>query len=111
GQAARAAGASAMIDVSDGLAIDLHRMADASGVGFRLDTVPVAPGATREEALGGGEDYELVVATADPDALAGAFAAAGLRAPVVFGRCTGDPADRLLGGEPLGRLGWEHPMG
>lgn len=111
GRAARDAGATAMIDVSDGLAIDLHRMADASGVGFRLDAVPVAPGATREEALGGGEDYELVVATPDPAALAGAFAAAGLRAPVVIGACTADPAERRLGDEPLARLGWEHPLG
>ena len=50
-----------MIDVSDGLALDLHRLADASGVGFRLDDVPVADGATLDEALGGGEDYELVL--------------------------------------------------
>jgi thiamine-monophosphate kinase len=111
GRAARDAGATAMIDVSDGLALDLHRMADASGVGFRLDAVPVAPGATREEALGGGEDYELVVATPDPVAMAGAFAAAGLRAPVVIGACTADPAERCLGDEPLARLGWEHPLG
>jgi thiamine-monophosphate kinase len=100
-----------MIDVSDGLAIDLHRLADASGVGFRLHALPVAPGATREEALGGGEDYELVVATPDPDALAGAFAAAGLRPPLVIGACTADPDDRRLDGEPLARLGWEHPVG
>ena len=46
GAVARGAGAHAMIDVSDGLALDLHRLADASGVGFRLDDVPVADGAT-----------------------------------------------------------------
>jgi thiamine monophosphate kinase len=50
-----------MIDVSDGLALDLHRLADVSGVGFTLDSVPVAEGAIQEDALGGGEDYELVV--------------------------------------------------
>ena len=67
GEVARRAGARAMIDVSDGLALDLHRLADASGVGFELDAVPVAEGATLDEALGGGEDYELVVVI-EPDA-------------------------------------------
>ena len=46
GEAARLAGARAMIDVSDGLLIDLGHVADLSGVGFRLDEVPVAPGAS-----------------------------------------------------------------
>jgi thiamine-monophosphate kinase len=110
GQAARQAGARAMLDVSDGLAIDLHRLADASGVGFRLDEVPVAAGATRQEALGGGEDYELVVATADPDRLADRFALEGRRPPLVLGRCTADPGERLLDGEPLPPLGWQHAV-
>ena len=64
--AARAAGATAMMDISDGLGLDLHRLADASGVGFVLDDVPVADGATLEEALGGGEDYELLIAARRP---------------------------------------------
>ncbi len=111
GRVAAEAGASAMIDVSDGLALDLHRLADASGVGFVLDAVPVAPGARLDEALGGGEDYELVVATPDPGALGAAFAGAGLRPPVVMGRCTAGVGERLLGGEPLGRLGFDHAVG
>ena len=52
GEAARRAGAHAMIDVSDGLALDLHRLADASGVGFALDDVPVAEGATSKRRSG-----------------------------------------------------------
>jgi len=110
GQVARLAGARAMIDVSDGLSIDMYRLAGASGVGFQLDAVPVAPGATLPEALGGGEDYELVVATADPDGLVAAFSAAGLRPPVPIGRCTADPLERVLDREPLPRLGWQHPI-
>jgi thiamine-monophosphate kinase len=108
GRSARHAGVAAMMDVSDGLALDLHRLAEASGVGVRLDSVPVAPGATEEEALGGGEDFELVIATAHPDRLAESFTAAGLRAPIPIGWCTADPAERTLSDRPLGRQGWEH---
>jgi thiamine-monophosphate kinase len=48
GRVARRAGATAMIDLSDGLVVDVARLADASGVGIVLDDVPVAPGATPE---------------------------------------------------------------
>ncbi len=113
GEAARRAGVHAMIDVSDGLALDLHRLADASGVGFELDEVPVAPGATPEEALGGGEDYELVLAAAPGtvDALCAHFEDAGLRMPRPIGVIGADPSVRLLRGEPLARLGWQHRVG
>jgi thiamine-monophosphate kinase len=52
--------ASACMDLSDGLSIDLYRMCDASGVSARLEHVPIAAGATLEQALHGGEDYELL---------------------------------------------------
>ena len=115
GDAARRGGAHAMIDVSDGLALDLHRLADASGVGFSLDDVPVAAGATLDEALGGGEDYELLlaVAEADADALESLFGEddAGLREPIRLGRIVDDPELRVLGTSPLERLGWQHRIG
>lgn len=111
GVVARAAGATAMMDVSDGLGIDLHRLARASGVGIALDVVPVAPGATDEEALGGGEDFELIVATPEPDRLASAFAERGLRPPIVVGRCTSDERQRTWAAAPLGRAGFEHRVG
>ncbi len=111
GVVARDAGAAAMMDVSDGLAIDLHRLADASGVGVVLHTVPVAPGATEEEALGGGEDFELVVASPDPAGLVDAFVSAGLRPPIEIGRCSADRAERTLRGRPLERSGFEHVIG
>jgi thiamine-monophosphate kinase len=111
GEAARRAGARAMIDVSDGLGADLAHLADASGVGVRLERVPVASAATEEEALGGGEDYELIIATPDPDGLVESFAASGLEPPLEIGHCTGDRAERLLRGRPLEPTGWEHPWG
>ncbi len=55
-------GATGMIDVSDGLTLDLSRLCKSSGVGARLriSDVPVAAGATIDDALGGGEDYEIL---------------------------------------------------
>lgn len=110
GCVARRAGATAMIDVSDGLGIDLHRMAEASGVGVTLEHVPMAAGATEDEALGGGEDYELVIATPQPERLVRAFCEAGLRTPIVIGGCTDDVGERALRGGPLPRAGYEHDV-
>ncbi len=102
-----------MMDVSDGLALDLHRLADASEVGFVLDSVPVADGATLEEALGGGEDYELVVVIGPDrvDTAAGSWAGAGLRPLQRIGVVTADPTHRTLGGRELAQLGWQHRLG
>ena len=76
GQTLAQAGATAMMDVSDGLLLDLSRLCAESAVGARLqlDTVPIAPGLVElsealdvdplELALSGGEDYELLATLA-----------------------------------------------
>ena len=54
----------AMMDLSDGLAKDLPRLAEASGCGFVLDraALPLTAGCSIEQALGDGEDFELLFA-------------------------------------------------
>jgi thiamine-monophosphate kinase len=91
GEAARRAGATAMIDISDGLVADLNHLAAASKVGYRLDSVPIAPGATDEQALHGGDDYELLFA-----------GPAGLPIGIPIGTCTDDTTQRMTA------RGWEH---
>jgi len=53
--------ASACMDITDGLSLDLHRLCLASRVSAAIDRpLPVAPGATFEHALSAGDDYELL---------------------------------------------------
>jgi len=56
-----------MMDISDGLASDLPRLAQASGCGFevQMDEIPRAPWTKLPEALTDGEDFELLF-TMDP---------------------------------------------
>ncbi len=107
GLAARAAGATSMIDVSDGLLADLGHLADASGVGFAIEGVPAGDGATREEALTGGEDYVLVFTVPDGADVDEAFAP--LPSPYRLGRCTEDGSERTVDGRGAPAAGgWEH---
>ncbi|MCS7167156.1 MAG: thiamine-phosphate kinase [Gemmatales bacterium] len=67
----------AMIDISDGLARDLHHLCEASRCGAILDStkIPVSAAAYQlqdgrsplEHALSDGEDFELLLAVAQPD--------------------------------------------
>jgi thiamine-monophosphate kinase len=110
GIAARNAGVHAMMDLSDGLGIDLHRLADASRVGFELSQVPTAAGATLEEATSGGEDYELLIVTNDPARLRMIFLDRGLRPPITIGTIKADPLVRRCAGEEFERRGWQHQL-
>jgi thiamine-monophosphate kinase len=110
GQAAREAGATAMIDVSDGFSADLAHLARLSGVGYDLAVVPVAEGATLTEALEGGEDFVLVFTCPGEIDATAVFARAGLPPPLRVGTCHGRVGEYRLGGETLVARGWEHSL-
>ncbi len=93
-----AAHAHALLDISDGLAVDAGHLARRSGCRavVELERVPLADGAEVAD-LAFGEDYELLAAVEDP----GRF--------TVIGRCEeGGGVELLLDGEPHPLAGWEH---
>ncbi len=93
--------ATACLDVSDGLALDLHRLCLASGVAAEVDRVPVARGATMERALHGGDDYELLF-TLPPRAK-------GPAGTTRIGRIVrGKPGSMLFENRPLEPRGYDH---
>ena len=110
GRAIAESGATAMIDISDGLVVDLERILEASGVGCDVDVdkLPVDPGLdavdvdATELALTGGEDFELLFTVPNPASVAGVDV-------TQIGVITGGEA--TIGGRPLSEWRdktWDH---
>ncbi len=119
GREAAQLGVGAMIDLSDGLASDIRRVCEASGVGCRVDLglLPISDD-TRELAasLGedpallaatGGEDYELLVSA--PEQVLRTLSET-VEVPVtVVGEVTRSGMDFRRGDDPVeGLSGWDH---
>jgi thiamine-monophosphate kinase len=98
--------AASCIDISDGLSLDLHRLCLASAVAAVISEPPRFRGATLEQALHGGEEYELLF-TVRP----------GRRVPTLFRGVPltrigtiieGRPGEVRMGGSRLEPLGYDH---
>ena len=110
GTTAARSGAHAAIDVSDGLLADLEHLLVASKVGATLFEVPVFASAELDDALYGGEDYQLILATPEPQVIAAAFAKAQLELPIHIGTCLEEPDARLLFGQSYSPRGYQHHL-
>jgi thiamine-monophosphate kinase len=108
GTALRKLGASAAMDLSDGLSLDLARLCKESDVGAEVSAkkLPIARHVTLDEALNGGEDYELLFT-----------ASAKIKVPAAIGKLPiteigiltrGGPGVILMDGHPLQSKGFDH---
>ncbi|MDA4133952.1 MAG: thiamine-phosphate kinase [Thaumarchaeota archaeon] len=108
---------SAAMDSSDGLAICLHTIAEAGGVGIRVERLPYARRlakfasdnryAVDELVLYGGEEYEIV-GTVPRNRIRQAEAAAEAAgsALIVIGETTGERKIAMADGRPIEKRGW-----
>jgi thiamine-monophosphate kinase len=97
--------ATAAMDLSDGLSLDLLRMCEASELRAEISLPPVYAGATVEQALHGGEDYELLFAV--PARADVPFEFEGLPLTRIGTMRRGRPGI-ACNGAPLEALGWDH---
>jgi thiamine-monophosphate kinase len=96
--------ATAAMDLSDGLSLDLRRLCAASGVSAEFGAPPIFRGATIEQALHGGEDYELLFTTRTP--VPAEFD--GIPLTRIGAVRKGRPGEIFLDGRPLPALGYDH---
>jgi thiamine-monophosphate kinase len=98
--------ATAAMDLSDGLSLDLRRLATESGVSAEIEAPPRFRGASLDQALHGGEDYELLFTAPARTRVPAEFEGVPLARIGTLRK--GRPGDVTLDGEPLPPLGYDH---
>lgn len=115
----------AMMDLSDGLSTDLHRMMEASGTGavIRTESIPIhsdVPEDLPDElrwnaAMADGEDFELLISVTDSDAIALKKKASEFNIAFYHvGRVTADRHIQLHDSDGrvrhMNSVGWQHDL-
>jgi len=98
--------ATAAMDLSDGLSLDLRRMCLASGLAAEITAPPVSRGATLEQGLHGGEDYELLFTVPERKRVPREFEGVPLTRTGTMRK--GRAGTVLLEGAPLAPRGYDH---
>jgi thiamine-monophosphate kinase len=98
--------ATAAMDISDGLSLDLRRLCLASAVSAEITAPPQFPGASLEQSLHGGEDYELLFTLREGTKCPASFDGLALTEIGVIVR--GEPGEVRLNDEPLQPKGYDH---
>jgi len=110
----RRSGATAAIDLSDGISTDLDHLCEESRVSVAIDAsaIPLGPNASLEQALHGGEDYELLFTAPTTVKLPKRVAGVPItRIGTVQRNRAGSPRVTLVKDgveQPLTPHGWEH---
>jgi thiamine-monophosphate kinase len=99
-------GATAAMDLSDGLSLDLHRLCAASALEAEIAAPPLYRGASLQQALHGGEDYELLFTAPPRVHVPRAFE--GLPLTRIGTMRKGIAGAVEMGGAPLPPLGYDH---
>lgn len=96
--------ATSAMDLSDGLSLDLQRLCAASGLAADIEFPPLFPGASPQQGLHGGEDYELLFTVKK------SFDIPSSPVPVtrIGTMRNGPPGQIRLNGAPLPALGYDH---
>jgi thiamine-monophosphate kinase len=100
--------ATSAMDISDGLSLDLERLCLASGVNAEIEPPSRFPGATDDQALHGGEEYELLFTVRSGQSVPTKFEGLPITRIGRVTRPVSRPGVIMLGSRRLSPAGYDH---